>query len=125
MTNETNRRAVLGGAIAAGAAGATAVLPAAASSGPQLSAIDRKVIDLWQRRQQMIAASEDECFDPSEAEEEAWGEEFCDVVRQIDKQIGASVLALGAVLMGAIRDGPLSRSQAFIGHASLRSGPNW
>lgn len=56
MTNETNRRAVMGGAIAAGAAGATAVLPAAANSGPQLSAIDRKVIDLEGLREALSKA---------------------------------------------------------------------
>jgi hypothetical protein len=51
----------------------------------------------------MIAASEHESFDPSEAEEEAFGDEFCDIQWQIDKQIGTSVLALAAVLIGAVK----------------------
>ena len=64
---------------------------------PALSAIDREVIDLWQRRQQMVAA-----FNSETTDEE--GEAYCDVQAEIDKHLGASVLALAAVLMVAIHD---------------------
>jgi hypothetical protein len=50
LPEATNRRAVLGAVLAAGAAGAMAVLPVAASGMPTLSAVDRRVIDLWDRR---------------------------------------------------------------------------
>jgi hypothetical protein len=101
LPEATNRRAVLGAILAAGA---TAILPAEASTEPQLSAIDREVLDLWQRRQQMVAICEDESFDPSEAEEEVFMNEFCGVLWRIDQRIGASTLALGAVLIAAVMD---------------------
>jgi hypothetical protein len=58
LPETTNRRAVLGAVLAAGAAGATAVLPSAASGAQVLSAIDRRVLDLWRRRSRMRAALE-------------------------------------------------------------------
>lgn len=54
MTAASDRRAVLGAALAAGAVGATAVLPASASA-PQLSAVDRRVLDLRRRRARLLA----------------------------------------------------------------------
>ena len=52
LPEATNRRAVLGAVLAAGALGATAVLPAYAATGPAaLSATDRRVLDLWQPAQ--------------------------------------------------------------------------
>src|ERR1700722_17056284 len=47
LPETTNRRAVLGAVLAAGVAGATAALPGAAAQLPPLSAIDRRVLDLW------------------------------------------------------------------------------
>jgi hypothetical protein len=49
MPKATNRRAVLGAVLAAGAVAATA-LPASALGAPPLSAVDRRVLDLWRRR---------------------------------------------------------------------------
>jgi hypothetical protein len=51
MPKATNRRAVLGAVLAAGAA-ATA-LPASALGAPPLSAVDRRVLSLWGRRRAM------------------------------------------------------------------------
>jgi hypothetical protein len=45
MTSKTNRRAVLGAVLAAGAIAATA-LPAALGA-PPLSAVDSRVLSLW------------------------------------------------------------------------------
>ncbi len=47
----TDRRAVLGAVLAAAAVGATPALPAPASAPTTLSAFDRRVLDLWRRRQ--------------------------------------------------------------------------
>jgi hypothetical protein len=52
MPEATNRRAVLGAVLAAGAAAATA-LPASALGAPPLSAVDRRVLSLWGRRRAM------------------------------------------------------------------------
>jgi hypothetical protein len=53
MTSKTNRRAVLGAVLAAGAVGAAAILPATAAGAPPLSAVDRRVLSLWGRRRAM------------------------------------------------------------------------
>ena len=45
-----NRRAVLGAALAAGAVGATAAIPAPARAAPALSALDRRILNLWRWR---------------------------------------------------------------------------
>jgi len=106
MTRDTNRRAVLGAVLATGAA--VAVLPAYAAPGPvALSAIDRRVLDLWRRRAKLNAiidrlASLDD--DASGERCDQAGKASCDVLGEIDKHIGASVLALAAVLMVAIHD---------------------
>jgi hypothetical protein len=50
LPESTNRRAVLGAVLAAGAAGATAALPSAASVTPALSALDRRILNLWRWR---------------------------------------------------------------------------
>jgi hypothetical protein len=107
MTRATNRRAVLGGILVAGAA-ATTALPAYAAPGPAaLSATDRRVLDLWRRRTKLNAIM-DRLF---ELDDDASGERCdqagkasSDVLGEIDKHIGASVLALAAVLMVAIYD---------------------
>jgi hypothetical protein len=56
LPETTNRRAVLGAVLAAGVAGATAALPGAAAQLPPLSAIDRRVLDLWRRYTRLRAA---------------------------------------------------------------------
>jgi hypothetical protein len=58
LPEATNRRAVLGAVLAAGALGATAALPSIASGAPVLSAVDRRVLDLWGRYTRMRAALE-------------------------------------------------------------------
>jgi hypothetical protein len=50
----TNRRAVLGAVLAAGAAVATALPAIAATEAPALSATDRRVLDLWRRRTKIL-----------------------------------------------------------------------
>jgi hypothetical protein len=55
MTSRTNRRAVLGAALAAGVAGATTTLPGYAAPAAPLSAVDRRVLDLWRRRAKLNA----------------------------------------------------------------------
>jgi hypothetical protein len=58
LPESTNRRAVLGGILAAGAA-ATTILPAvAAAQTPTLSAIDRRVLDLWSQQAKLKAISD-------------------------------------------------------------------
>ena len=56
LPEATSRRALLGAVLAAGAVGAVAALPAAASAAPIISAVDRRVIDLWSRRNRLQAA---------------------------------------------------------------------
>lgn len=73
MTSATNRRAVMGAALAAGAIASTAGLPAAASE-PQLSAVDHRVLDLWRRLTKLQAISRKLCDDREVATgaERAW-----------------------------------------------------
>jgi uncharacterized protein YjiS (DUF1127 family) len=63
----TNRRAVLGAVLAAGAA-AAALPSAAAVITPSLSAIDSRVLDLW-RRNRRLRASLDRLSDQMDAAE--------------------------------------------------------
>jgi hypothetical protein len=75
MPEATNRRAVLGGVLAVGAVGATAALPAYAAPGPSaLSATDRRVLDLWHRRNRMRDALQriSDQMDLAEAQMPAW-----------------------------------------------------
>jgi len=75
LPEATNRRAVLGAVLAAGALGATAALPVYAAPGPTaLSATDRRVLDLWRRRSQMRAALQriSEQIDTAEAQMPEW-----------------------------------------------------
>lgn len=106
MTRDTNRRAVLGAVLAAAAivTVASEAMPAPLSS---LSPVDRRVLDLWRRRAKLNAivdrllglddgASGERC--------DQAGNASSDVLGEIDKHIGASVLALAAVLMVAIHN---------------------
>ena len=75
LPETTSRRAALGAIIAAGAVGATLALPAYAAPGPALlSAIDRRVLDLWNRRSIMRTALEriSEEMSAAEARMPAW-----------------------------------------------------
>ena len=78
LPEPTNRRAVLG------------------------AASDREVFDLWQRRLEYfrMALSGDVSGDESDR----FGGLACDCLRELDKRIGASLLALGAVLVIAIEN---------------------
>ena len=102
MTNDhpcpINRRAVLGAVLAAGAVAATA-LPAAALEAPPLSAVDRRVLDLWRRHQDLLAI-----LDSEDGANDETGEEYSAIVGKIDEHLGASVLALAGALMVAIYD---------------------
>jgi hypothetical protein len=72
LPEATNRRAVLGGILLAGVA-ITSAPPAAAQS-PALSAVDRRVLDLWNRRSRMRTAIEriSEESSAAEAQMPAW-----------------------------------------------------
>ena len=108
MTSQTSRRAVLGAALAAGAVAATALPQATAATLSSLSPIDRRVLDLWRRRTKLNAIVDRLSGLDDDASGERCdqaGHASCDVIGEIDKHIGASVLALAAVLMVAIYDG--------------------
>jgi hypothetical protein len=105
MTRGTNRRAVMGAIVAAGALGATAALPAYAAPGPvALSPIDRRVLDLWQRYQKLRTDMDGVLDESGWAALDEMGAEFCAIQGKIDEHLGASVVALAIVLMGAIYD---------------------
>jgi hypothetical protein len=105
LPEATNRRAVLGAVLAAGVAGATAVLPAYAAPGPvALSPIDRRVLDLWQRYQKLRTDMDGVLDESGWAALDEMGAEFCAIQGKIDEHLGASVVALAIVLMGAIYD---------------------
>jgi hypothetical protein len=71
LPKSTNRRSILGAILGAGAAGATAALPAAADAeAPKLSAVDRQVLDLWERRAELQAIAERCCEQHSAASDQ-------------------------------------------------------
>jgi hypothetical protein len=75
LPEATTRRAALGAIIAAGAVGATAGLPAhATTEWPALSAVDRRILDLWRRRAKLVAFCErlDEQIDAAKAQMPRW-----------------------------------------------------
>ena len=74
LPEATNRRTALGAILAAGVAGATATLPAAASAERPLSAADRQVLALWRRRAELraIATRLSEQLDAADAQLPAW-----------------------------------------------------
>jgi len=109
MTSPTDRRAVLGAVLAAGAVGATAVLPAAAAE-PQLSAVDRRVLDLWRRLSKLHTISKKlRGADRRKMTEAEWHrhrdrcdgvvDAMVDVENEIAEQMEASVLALAAIIL--------------------------
>ncbi len=74
MTSATNRRAVLGAVLAAGAVTVPALPSFAAVEAPGLSAVDRRVLDLWNRRRRLRAALDrlSERLDAAEAQLPKW-----------------------------------------------------
>ena len=64
------------------------------------AAADREVLDLWQHRLEYfrMALSDEVSGDESDR----FGGLACDCLEELDKRMGASVLALGAVLIIAI-----------------------
>jgi hypothetical protein len=75
LPEPTTRRAALVSIIAAGAVGATAALPAHATTElPALSAVDRRVLDLWRRRAKLVAFCNglDEQIEAAKAQMPRW-----------------------------------------------------
>lgn len=114
MTNETNRRAVLGVVLAAGAVATTSLSAAAIAPAPKLSAIDRRVLDLWARRAKLRLISRrtsDAAMAAKDAGNDAELHRLLDrendivtmmiaVEDEIEKHIGTtSLLALGAAIL--------------------------
>jgi len=101
VTSPTDRRAVLGAVLAAGAVGATAVLPAAAAES-QLSAVDRRVLDLWRQHAELKAIYDHNINSRMAREHSADWVNLCDALNDIKEKLaehfGTSVLALGAIL---------------------------
>jgi hypothetical protein len=97
MTRATNRRAVLGVVFAGATIGATTFPALAASAAaPEPSASDHEVLDLWHGRQENFRMA---MLPENDAESDRFGELGCDCEWELNKRIGASVLALGAVLI--------------------------
>jgi hypothetical protein len=74
MTSATNRRAVLGAVLAAGAIAVPALPSFATVEAPGLSAVDRRVLDLWNRRRRLRAALDrlSDRIDAAEAQMPEW-----------------------------------------------------
>ena len=70
----TNRRSVLGAVLAAGAVAVPALPSFASVETPALSAVDRRVLDLWNRRRRLRAALDrlSERVDATEAQMPKW-----------------------------------------------------
>lgn len=98
MIRATNRRAVLGAVLAGAAIGVVPVAAALAASAaaPEPSASDREVLDLWRGRQENFRMA---MLPENEDESDHFGELGCDCEWELNQRIGASVLALGAVLI--------------------------
>jgi hypothetical protein len=96
LSEATNRRAIMGAILAAGSALA---LPTSASAQtPALSAVDRHILDLWRRHQELIRIMDDNPDGISNEEMDQVGAKECVLIGEIDEQIDASVFALAAVL---------------------------
>lgn len=119
MTNLTNRRAVLGAVIAVGVVGTTSLSAAAAPAAPKLSAIDRRVLDLWSRRAKLQLLSRRIAGAATTAKDARNEFEFDRLIYrendaitaliavedEIEKHMGASLLALGAAILIEMRQG--------------------
>jgi len=99
LPERTDRRALLGVALAAGAA---AALPAAALS-PALSPLDQHILKLWSKQKEIVRIVESGRLSPTECEQA--DDHYCALVRQLDEKIDKSPMALGAILLLAIEDG--------------------
>jgi len=110
MTSATDRRAVLGAVLAAGAVGATTVLPAVASAATTPSAVDRHVLDLWRRLTKLhtickkLRAADRRKMSESERtlsckRSDAAVDAMVDVENEIAEHMEASVLALAAIIL--------------------------
>ncbi len=106
MTDATNRRAVLGAVLAGAAIGATTLPALATPVAPELSAVDRDVIDLWSQRTKLKAIADHLCAEHCTIEDDDFGSRCddavnacCDIEVEFTDHIEASVLALGAVLI--------------------------
>ena len=117
MTNVTNRRAVLGVVLAGAAIGTTSLSVAAIAPAPKLSAVDRRVLDLWARRAKLRLISRrtsDAAMAAKDAGNEAEFHRLLDrendvvttmiaVEDEIEEHIGTSLLALGAAILIEMR----------------------
>jgi hypothetical protein len=113
MTRATDRRAVLGGILVASAA-ATIALPATVAVGmPALSAVDRRVVELWRRLAKVKAISRELSAHAVRAKDE-WerifnrsdeaGSAMAAVEDEIADHMEASVLALAAIILVEIQN---------------------
>jgi hypothetical protein len=138
MASATNRRAVLGAVLAAGAVAVPALPSFAAVETPGLSAVDRRVLDLWNRRHRLQAAL-DRLWERVEAAQAGLSEKEkrsgCDALvsrweEVADKRIDigleiqrryadSSILALAASLLVEIEFGDDEERVLQIYHASL------
>ena len=96
MTSATNLCVILS------AVGASLPSAAAASEHELLSVTDREVLDFWRGRLKYFRIAQSD--EVSEDESDRFGDLGCDCTHEIDRRIGSSVLALGAVLLIAIED---------------------
>jgi hypothetical protein len=119
MTRATNPRAVLGAVLATGAAiGATALPAFAALDTSTLSAVDRRILDLWSRRAKLkaiverLSAQFDAACDAAAMDANvALGDRIDDAINpltavedEIAEHMDASLLALAATILVEIRD---------------------
>jgi hypothetical protein len=74
MSEATNRRAILGAIVTAGAVSALPAAAAFASPGPALTPADQRALDLWKRARRLLAIQErlGEEYDAAEAAMPSW-----------------------------------------------------
>jgi hypothetical protein len=125
MTSATNRRAILGAVLAAGAGAATGATPAVAkpTNGPDDPG-SRRALELWSRWQKqndLYNAIGDEAT-PEEPLEEAVEKEFellDEIEDALHSDMRASIHALAAMLMIEVGHGGLEEIVADLHFASL------
>jgi len=105
MTRAPNRRAIIGVVLATGA---VAAIPAAAiAATPTLSAVDRRVLDLWRRWHRTYAIiRRQSAYDADDDRRQRGYDAASAVERKIMDLMGESVLALACTLMVEIKDDP-------------------